>query len=96
MEGCVKYLVSASKSVNLELEGEIPLDLGYRWEVGVTDWEVLSELTGEPVKVLQNILSEMTGDDQEAAYAWLDAGQTFDWLLGGDVPYFVEKELYKL
>ena len=90
MESCVAYVVNQSNT-------EISDDLGYRWEAGeLTDWEVLSELTGVRIPILKNVLSELTAEEYETHHCWVDAGQTFDWLLGGDIPYYVEKEYYKL
>lgn len=76
MESCVAY-VTSHKSI------EVSDDLGYRWSSGeMTDWEVLSELTGVRVPILKNILGEMTYEEWDAHDSWRRAGWEFDSLLG--------------
>jgi hypothetical protein len=77
--------------------GDMPLDIGHRWSSGeLSDWEVLSLLTGESVQNLKCAFECMSDEEERVADSWRNAGEAFDNLLGGPLPYHVEKELYKL
>lgn len=68
-----------------EEEEDLP-DLGYRWEAGLDDWEVLAELWGCSVPLAKAKVAEGLEDLSSADLAWKHAGETFDWALGEGLP----------
>lgn len=75
-------------------------DLGYRWEAGMDDWDVLIELCGGERAATVMVQSEgHYASLVDQARTWKQVGFVWDWALDPDnhrLPWGVANELDKL